>query len=90
MKSIDYFCYGVPLINNIPGDTWQLVDEYGIGINCEKEDCKECAQRIMDAEGEMQEKRGLIQRLYNQLFTVQALEKVLEREVLPLLEKEDC
>lgn len=90
MKSIDYFCYGVPLINNIPGDTWQLVDEYGIGINCEKEDCKECAQRIMDAEGEMQEKRGLIQRLYNQLFTVRALEKVLEREVLPLLEKEDC
>lgn len=33
IKSIDYFAYGLPIINNIAGDTWELVEEYGIGVN---------------------------------------------------------
>lgn len=33
MKSIDYFEYGLPIINNIPGDTWTIVENYKIGIN---------------------------------------------------------
>ena len=33
IKSIDYLSYGLPLINNIKGDTWQLIEETGIGIN---------------------------------------------------------
>ena len=33
IKSIDYLSYGIPLINNIKGDTWQIVSKYGVGIN---------------------------------------------------------
>lgn len=33
IKSIDYLAYGLPLINNIKGDTWNLVDEKKMGIN---------------------------------------------------------
>ena len=33
MKSMDYFECGIPIINNIKGDTWHFVDEYGIGVN---------------------------------------------------------
>ena len=33
MKSIDYFEYGVPIINNIHGDTWTIVEHNKIGIN---------------------------------------------------------
>lgn len=33
IKSIDYLSYGLPLINNIKGDTWQLVEEEEIGVN---------------------------------------------------------
>jgi glycosyltransferase involved in cell wall biosynthesis len=33
MKSVDYFCYGLPIINNIPGDTWTLVEQYDAGVN---------------------------------------------------------
>lgn len=33
MKSMDYFEYGVPIINNIKGDTWEFVEKYGLGIN---------------------------------------------------------
>ena len=35
MKSIDFFSMGIPIINNIKGDTWKLVEEQGIGINYE-------------------------------------------------------
>lgn len=33
MKSIDYFEAGLPVINNIKGDTWQLIEEYHAGVN---------------------------------------------------------
>lgn len=33
MKSIDYFEFGLPLINNIKGDTWDAVKTYDTGIN---------------------------------------------------------
>lgn len=89
MKSIDYFCYGIPLINNIHGDTWSLVEEYDIGINCKREDYKGCAQRIVEAADKLQERRDLIQRLYNQLFSIEALERVLAGSILPLLERKE-
>lgn len=33
MKSIDYFQHGLPIINNIPADTAEIVAKYGVGIN---------------------------------------------------------
>lgn len=33
MKSMDYFESGLPIINNIHGDTWAFVKQYDIGIN---------------------------------------------------------
>ena len=33
MKSIDYFEFGLPLINSIPGDTWAAVRKFGCGVN---------------------------------------------------------
>ena len=33
MKSMDYFEGGLPIINNIHGDTWDMIDENGIGVN---------------------------------------------------------
>ena len=33
MKSIDYLAGGLPLINTIPGDTWDLIERYQFGIN---------------------------------------------------------
>ena len=84
MKSIDYFCCGVPLINNIKGDTWEMVERYGIGVNCRRENPEECAGKILEVSERIQERRGLIRELYGQLFTEQAMEQVLERELLPL------
>lgn len=33
MKSMDYMEFGLPIINNIHGDTWYLVNRYNIGNN---------------------------------------------------------
>lgn len=32
MKSVDYFRYGLPVINNIPADTQALVEKQGVGV----------------------------------------------------------
>lgn len=37
MKSMDYMEFGLPLINNIKGDTWELIAKNDIGINTDKE-----------------------------------------------------
>lgn len=33
MKSLDYFAAGLPVLNNIKGDTWMLVEKNRIGVN---------------------------------------------------------
>lgn len=33
MKSMDYFSCGLPIINNIRGDTWNFVETYALGLN---------------------------------------------------------
>ena len=87
MKSVDYFCYGLPLINNIPGDTWELVNRCGIGVNCPWDELPAAAEQIVREADKLQEKRGQIRQLYGRLFTREAMEDVLRRNVLPLIEK---
>lgn len=35
MKSVDYMRFGLPIINNIKGDTWELIEKHNLGINVE-------------------------------------------------------
>ncbi|MBO4939209.1 MAG: glycosyltransferase [Oscillospiraceae bacterium] len=44
MKSIDYFRFGLPIINNIPADTEELVRLRNIGIQCGDG----CERRVLD------------------------------------------
>jgi len=39
IKSIDYLSYGLPLINNLKGDTWDIIEKESIGINIPKNGC---------------------------------------------------
>ena len=84
---MDYFCYGLPLINNIQGDTWELVEQYGIGVNCRQGGAEEWAEKILEVSETIQNRRELMRRLYEQMFTWQAMEQVLKEKVLPLLEQ---
>ncbi len=33
MKSLDYFAYDLPVLNNVPADTWKMVEENSLGFN---------------------------------------------------------
>ena len=37
IKSVDYFSMGIPVVNSIKGDTWNLVESKHIGINLGKD-----------------------------------------------------
>lgn len=36
MKSLDYFQFGLPVINNLPADTTYLINKYSAGVNVNK------------------------------------------------------
>ncbi len=71
IKSIDYLSYGLPLINNIKGDTWKLVEDEGIGVNVEAKNIPNIV-RI--------ESKGVID-IYQKKFTrrtvTQSVEKII-------------
>ena len=37
VKCMDYFMYGLPIINNIKGDTWNFVENNKVGVNVNKD-----------------------------------------------------
>lgn len=33
MKSLEYFAFDLPIINNVPSDTWKMVENHKLGVN---------------------------------------------------------
>ena len=46
MKSMDYMCGGLPLINTIKGDTAKICDEYQVGYNINKNNLNDIVSKI--------------------------------------------
>lgn len=67
IKSIDYFSYGLPIINNIKGDTWKIVEDYEIGYNITN--CIN-VKEILKYKNPMTKNKVL--QVYNELFTRKA------------------
>lgn len=57
-KSIDYFSMGLPLLNSIKGDTWNFVNNSGVGIN----DSELIVEKIIEA---MSHKEQMTELHYN-------------------------
>lgn len=68
MKSVDYFRFGLPIINNIPADTGELVAREGIGVQLEEQ----TADRIlaMDTDACMR-MRQRVRTVFERRFTKQ-------------------
>ena len=47
MKSLDYFAGGLPILNAIPADTWELVAEKRMGFNVDRNNLKQTAEAIL-------------------------------------------
>ena len=54
MKSVDYFAGGLPIINSIAGDTWELVEARNIGINLDRENPARTAALMADVDTDVQ------------------------------------
>jgi len=65
MKSVDYFQFGLPIINNIPGDTKQLVTERGIGVQLEDG----CVQTLLSLSNEdCLAMRARVEQMFSECF----------------------
>lgn len=78
MKSIEYLKYSLPIINSIKGDTAELVEEYKMGINYERN--MDISSFLLDAS--LMELHDHARRCYEDCFTkeafINAATKVLE------------
>lgn len=76
MKSIDYWSYGLPILNNIPGDTWELVEKEEMGFNVDIS--KQWKKKIITAD------RKHILNVYRAHFTENTVSDIIKRNILPL------
>lgn len=70
VKCIDYFRYGLPIINNIKGDTWNFVNNNKTGINVNKDSIVDINELI-----DMRNNNQSIIDLYNNNFTKEVFNK---------------
>ena len=74
MKSMDYFEYGIPLLNNIKGDTWKIIEKYGVGYNLKNpEDItwKELKDKVNI--------RQKVRKVGEKLFTIESFYKTMDQ-----------
>ena len=48
MKSLDYFSFGIPIINNISGDIGKMVLDESIGFNIDKNNVQMVAKQMKE------------------------------------------
>lgn len=79
MKSIDYLANGLRLINNIPGDTWEWVEKEHIGVNVAAESVGSSKNWVEKIRQQQIEDRGEIVGFYSKNFTIEAMNRMLEK-----------
>ena len=72
IKSIDYLSYGIPLINNLKGDTWDIIEKEKIGINISQD-------TVISRLPSIDRKRVL--NVYNAYFSEEAFRSVVKEEL---------
>ena len=80
MKSIDYFCFGLPIINNIPADTARLVKERGIGVQLDEN----CVDKVLSMKSEnFLRMRDDVKKVFAHYFE----EKIVEDKYISIIDK---
>ena len=91
MKSIDYWSHGLPIINNIPGDTWRLCEEVGMGVNITEKQINEYRNGVSDWQNGIdifqnivrnQNNLSPVRSIFKTLFTESAMSNVIQYYVL--------
>ncbi len=70
MKTPDYLKMGVPIINNLQSDTYELVKKYNVGINIDNSDISKTAKAIASTDiNDNLKMRRNARALYEKLFS---------------------
>lgn len=79
MKSIDYFEAGLPILNNIKGDTKELVNKYSIGFNIDDDDIQNVVNKVTRISKEnLLLMRENTRKIFEELFTKEAFIKEMD------------
>ena len=73
MKSIDYFKAGLPIINTIKSDTFQIVEEYKCGFNYKNNLDKLITSILSLNDNDVQIYKNNSRKVYETFFTKQSL-----------------
>lgn len=85
MKSVEYLAAGIPLINNIRGDTWDFVEKEDVGLNFQSESLEELVERIVNRQSDM-ERHMRARLLYENLFSPWAFDKKIKEYMKPFID----
>ena len=84
-KSIEYFRYGLPIINNIKEDTTSIINEYDVGFIVSEDNINDIANRINEMKGtdfiKMKEK---VEDMYKKEFEVSICKKQIKKFIKEL------
>ena len=87
MKSLDYFSMGLPIINNIVGDTWDVVEQYECGINGKNPEA--VAKRIINMSfNDVNSVRLNARNVHKELFSIDQFDYHM-KEIIDFLLKEN-
>lgn len=89
MKSLEYLHYGLPIINNIKGDTKKIVIDYKCGINISKVDYEHEIDKLLSVDDDEYEKmRNAARCVYSEFFSPQSYYSKMNDFYLKIIGKE--
>jgi len=78
LKSIEYLHAGLPLLNNIKGDSYEMIAEYGIGFNVDG-NVDSTVQSIVNlSQEEIHEMKCQTKVVYGKLFSLEVFSQTIE------------
>ena len=82
MKSIEYFKFGLPIINNIKEDTTNIVEKYNIGFNVNKNNIEDTCKKIglMNMEDFLEIKKN-VKKMYSENFEIEILKNKIKENI---------
>lgn len=70
LKSVEYMRAGIPFVNSGTGDNWNIVEKWGIGINCTRDNFQNATETLINLQStECQKMHEKIKVLYKSMFS---------------------
>lgn len=85
MKSLEYFHWGLGIINNISADTWDIVNNYKCGVNISKKNIDEVAENVANlSPNNILDIRKMSRKVYLTFFD----ERIIKKQFMDIFHNE--